>query len=135
MMRFNNNLSKDSTNIRLQALERMTMFCSRIDIQNLYYRLVSSDIGPKELKAAMLIAVQQEFEHNASQQLYVSENLWKILNLAKENIQDVIATADGTSNLALLQNIQSLLAERKINPVQLAMNAIRDEASLILGKI
>jgi hypothetical protein len=133
-LRHNQVLSKDSYTVKLQALERLTMFSARLDVDNLYYRLISSDIGPKELQSAMLIAIQQEFEHNASQQLYISDNLWQIITLAKDHSQDAIATANGETNIEFLKNIHKILGERKSNPSQFAASAIKNEASLILGK-
>ena len=63
-----------STKLRLQAYERLSVLCERIAIPNLVLQLKTSEMTSADLKAAMLIAIQQEFEHNISQQIYLSDH-------------------------------------------------------------
>jgi hypothetical protein len=131
-LRYRQLLSKDNHGLKLQAYERLAMFVQRIQIDNLFYRLVNPDLGPNELRSLMLVAIQQEFEHNATQQLYVSNDLFKIISLAKDQIQHVISVAEGKTNLELLQNMHKILHESGSNPLGFAAQAIKDEASIIL---
>ena len=86
----NKNKGKIHLPIKLQAYERMAMFCERISLDNLSYRLSSHNIDAKSMSNAMLIAIQQEFEHNMSQQVYVSEKLWQIITMAKDQVQNIM---------------------------------------------
>jgi hypothetical protein len=130
-LKFRNNLGKDVRALKLQAYERLILFCERITFENLSYRLVHTDMGVRELQNAMLIAIQQEFEHNITQQIYVSENLWKIIQLAKEQMQAHISQASGQNNGELLNNIHASIAHAKADPVSFAKAAIRNEAELL----
>ena len=86
---------------------------------------------------AMLIAIQQEFEHNMSQQVYVSEKLWEIISMAKVQMQNIITTAAsdpsvGTSPAALVQKAIELQNEMGGSPLQTARRAIKKEIEIIL---
>ena len=47
----------------------------------------------KALKNAILISVQKEFEHNITQQLYVSGQLWSMIQLYKDNVISVVTAS------------------------------------------
>lgn len=137
VLRFKQEQIKNTLPVKLQAYERMAMFCERISLDNLSYRLGSQNIDAKSLSNAMLIAIQQEFEHNMSQQVYISEKLWQIITLAKDQMQSVITTAAadqsiGNSPAALVQKATQLQKEMGGNPVQTAKKAIKKEIEIIL---
>lgn len=131
-MKFRQDTSKNILPLKLQAYERLALFCERISIDNLAYRLSHADMGVKELQNAMLIAVQQEYEHNMSQQIYVSENLWKIVSLSKDRMLDFISSGNGSTPAEFINNVRASLAEAKADPVAYARMAVRDEAQLLL---
>ncbi|MBC7884634.1 MAG: hypothetical protein H7X99_04125 [Saprospiraceae bacterium] len=130
-LKFSQKNSKDIIPLKLQAYERLMLFCERISMENLTYRLINNDMGVKELRNAMLIAIQQEYEHNLTQQLYVSENLWKIIKMAKDQMQDLISKSDGSNNGEFLNNMGKFLTEGNNDPVVLARSAVRNEAELL----
>ncbi|MEM9991612.1 MAG: hypothetical protein AAF738_07595, partial [Bacteroidota bacterium] len=72
--------------VRLQAYERLALFCERISPSSLVLRLRTEEMQVADLKVALLLAIQQEYEHNISQQIYVSDQLWQILQLARNEI-------------------------------------------------
>ena len=126
------NMNKDIIPLKLQAYERLIMVCERISVDNLAYRLSNTDMGVKELKNAMLIAIQQEYEHNITQQVYVSENLRKILKLAKDQMQDVISRTEGNTPAEFITNIYKNISETKADPISYARKAIKNEAELLM---
>lgn len=137
VLRFKQDQAKNTLPVKLQAYERMAMFCERISLDNLSYRLSSQNIDAKSMSNAMLIAIQQEFEHNMSQQVYISDKLWEIIILAKDQTQKIIsaAAADpsvGTSPAALVQKALDLQNDMGGSPVSTAKRAIKKEINLIL---
>ncbi len=76
--------------LKLQACERLSLFCDRISLRNLLFRVRDDSMTADTLKTAMMVAIQQEYEHNISQQIYVSGNLWKIVTFAKNDTINVI---------------------------------------------
>ena len=82
--------SQDAIPLKLQAYERLLLFCERINLHNLILRLKTSNMTNLELKNAMIISIQKEYEHNMAQQLYASQKLWDIITLAKNDTISII---------------------------------------------
>jgi len=72
--------------LRIQAYERLTLLCERLNIMSLIMRLNAGDMDNTHLKNAMLISIQKEYEHNLTQQIYVSGQLWEMIGLLKDNV-------------------------------------------------
>ncbi len=124
--------NKDILYLRLQAYERLAMFCERISLDNLYYRLYHAEMGVNELQNAMLIGVQQEFEHNVTQQIYISENLWDILKIAKDQTQEVISKSNGATPVDFFNDLKRNSLSKKIDPIHYAKQALKSEVELLL---
>lgn len=77
-------LKNDTLAMRMQAYERLVLFSERIRISNLLMRLQEEGMSTAGLKNVMLIAIQKEFEHNLTQQLYISGQLWEMIQLLKD---------------------------------------------------
>ena len=80
---------------------------------------------------SMLIAVQKEFEHNLPQQIYVSDNLWKIISLAKDDVLSMINQASASDG-DLFTELNGLIQNRESDPVDQALTAIRQEVKFYL---
>ena len=86
-------LSNEQVGLRLQAYERLALLTERIAVPGLILRLNTGEITASNLQSSLLIAVQKEFEHNLSQQIYISSQLWQMLTLLKEETQASITNA------------------------------------------
>jgi hypothetical protein len=89
----------------------------------------------KQLAASMVIATMQEFEHNISQQLYVSYTLWKILLTVKDQTLDIITQASNgltptSSADDLMKNIDQAIFKIGSLPTENGKQAIKREAGL-----
>ena len=123
--------------LKLHAYERLMLFCERIEMKNLIGRLHQSNMKARDLQASLIMAVHQEFEYNLSQQLYVSAQLWQIVELAKSQMIEIIAHVGATvkSDAPASDLSNTLLAyfeTQKHNPVETAKSAIRKESSFLL---
>jgi hypothetical protein len=137
-MKINSNYSDSSRTLKIQAYERLMLFCDRMDIVNMTTRVYNPEMNAGELKQALLISLQKELEHNSAQQIYTSESLWKIINEAKEASGKIIraASAQVPANAPaadLLKNISSNMEKISVNPSEQAKNAIRSEAAVLLS--
>jgi len=126
-----------TTPMKMQAYERLAMFCERSEIPSLLSRFYDPEQECKALLFMMVGSIKQEYEHNVSQQVYVSDNLWKIIKLARnQNIAmlESIGSKVGLDASAseLYEAIQAHLQENPENPLAMAQTAIRQEASLSL---
>lgn len=71
---------------RLQAYERMTLFLERIAPQNLLIRLNNPGYSARDFQKVLLDEIRNEYNHNVSQQVYMSEDVWNQLRNAKEDL-------------------------------------------------
>ncbi|MBE0639245.1 MAG: hypothetical protein IH598_12060 [Bacteroidales bacterium] len=71
--------------LRLQAYERIILFLERTEPSQVISRLLPHHITARELQHEGILSIRQEFEHNFTQQLYISENAWEAVKLAKES--------------------------------------------------
>ena len=74
----------NSVPLQLQAYERLAVLCERIAIPNLISRVSHPLATAKEMQALLIETIKQEFEYNASQQIYVSKVTWD----AVRNLRD-----------------------------------------------
>ena len=77
---------KETRLLRLQAYERMVLFLERLSPAAVISRVLDPDMVNHELQLAMIRDIKSEFEHNLSQQLYVSSEAWNLIVSAKDEI-------------------------------------------------
>ena len=77
--------TKTNSEIKLQALERMTLFLERLKPSNLVMKF-DKDLQPHEFVFLTEKNITEEFEYNASQQLYISKSSWQDIITSKNNI-------------------------------------------------
>ncbi|MCK5814774.1 MAG: hypothetical protein KAH07_02405 [Flavobacteriaceae bacterium] len=105
---------KEILPIRLQAYERMTLVMERINPSKLLIRITPTS-GDKELyKQKLLINIEQEFEHNLSQQIYVSEGCWTALVAAKNATSRMIVSSYKDNNVASSQELREAILKKMI---------------------
>jgi len=74
---------KESLPVKLQAYERLLLFCERMNPSKLLLRVNPIGSDTKSYLHLLLGNIEQEFEHNLVQQLYVSEEVWKAVIASK----------------------------------------------------
>lgn len=79
-------LSKDVLPLRLQAGERMCIFLERIAPNSLIVRLNDSSYNVAQFQHLLLTEIRNEFNHNLSQQVYLSEESWGLVRKATEEV-------------------------------------------------
>ncbi len=72
--------------IRLQAYERITLFLERISTQSLVFRLSNPGYSAQDFHRILLDEIRNEYNHNVSQQVYMSEYVWNLVKSAKEDL-------------------------------------------------
>ena len=118
------------TPIRLQAYERLALMLERISPHSLLMRVSLHDASTSEYHQQLLTNIRQEFEHNLSQQIYVSQILWETIRTAKENLVGIInKSADEIGNEAPALSLSKKIFENYLeNEDQaIAMNELKKE--------
>lgn len=129
--------SKTVIPIRLQAYERIVLFLERTSFESLLIRTNSPGMTARELHSALLSTIRSEFEHNLSQQIYMSQQAWEVVKNARSNNIKIIntefentpSTASGLEfSQKLLEKVMALDKE----PTKTAVEYIKNEVSQLI---
>ena len=128
--------SKTVTPIRLAAYERLTLFLERINPQNLVVRVTQPGMTALELQRDLLATIRAEYEHNLSQQIYVSATAWKAVTDIKELITQTVNQAAQTVEIdakasELGKKIVEIYSNEENEPVAAAVEVLKSEITLI----
>lgn len=124
--------SKIVTPIRLQAYERIILFLERISPNSLLLRQSRMGVSAKHLQVKLIQSVREEFEHNLSQQLYISPEAWNATCKAKDEIIRLINSAamsldDKASSHDLNNKILELSVAFKDLPTKAPIELLKKE--------
>jgi hypothetical protein len=119
--------------LRLQAYERMILFLERISPASLLPRLQNQQMNSRQLQKEILSQIRLEYEHNLSQQLYISIQAWQVINSAKENVIKIVnITSDevdpNSNSMELSQKILAKWMLLNPTPIQTAIDFLKKEA-------
>ena len=121
---------------RLHAYERMTLFLERMTPQNLLIRVNPGGVSAKEFQQLLLAEVRNEYNHNVSQQVYISEELWELIKNAKEDLIVSINDAasemgDDARSLDLSKKIFEKTISKSVDPLAHALSELKREIQRI----
>jgi|TARA_B110000902_G_C14167877_1_gene535681 hypothetical protein len=124
---------KDTLPIKLQAYERMLLFCERINPVKMLVRIKPLSENTHDYLQLLIANVEQEFEHNFVQQIYVSDDSWTAILATKNAIINKIKQVSETSNSAndLRENVIICYA-KTLPPTDTAISFIRNEVKKLL---
>ena len=74
----------DTRQLQLQAYERLILLTDRIALPHLISRLSQTGFSAREMQSLLVQSIKSEFEHNVTQQLYVSPEAWDAVRSFKE---------------------------------------------------
>ncbi len=136
-MEWKSKATKDTLALKLGAYERLTLLCERCDFMPLLLRLQTAEMDADQLHASLMIGITQEFDHNVTQQIYVSDTLWRLINSARAETLDLLKRARieagiGASREEYIDAIFRLVGQVGETPFQRALNGIRIEANALM---
>ncbi|MBQ9508137.1 MAG: hypothetical protein IJR53_01785 [Bacteroidales bacterium] len=120
--------------VRLQAYERMAMFLERIEPNQLILRLNDGSTPNANLRMLLISTIRAEFEHNLSQQIYISSDVWNQICNAKEETIRIINVSSGkiAQDAPGIELVTSILEQTAgQSPTAAAMEALKEEVRLI----
>lgn len=118
--------------MRMQSYERIILFLERIAPENLIIRVHNHGMTARQLHKILVDSIQQEYEHNLSQQVYVSAKGWEGARTAKEETLRVVNMAvnkmkDNATGLDLSQEIFGILSQVGQSPSLAAIDNLKRE--------
>jgi len=123
---------KEALPLRLQAYERIMLMLERMRPGSLLFRVDSSGLTAAEFQGKLLSDIRNEFEHNLSQQIYLSVAVWPLITAAREEMVRLINSAalelsEDATGKDLAQLIFQKSVEQDILAVDKAGKALKAE--------
>lgn len=115
------------TPLKIQAYERVVIFLERIHPNSLVIRVNKHGMSAQQLQRELITTIKTEYEHNLSQQIYMSYGAWELVKTAKEEIiklvnisaTKVAADANGSDLAVMILNIAANVDKKLPNEVAL----------------
>jgi len=127
---------KHSLPLRLQAYERLALFLERINPTKLLIRVAPLNDNKVEYQNLLIQHIEQEFEHNLTQQIYITDNSWTMLLTAKntiiQNIRKTTLDESIKDANALREKILSNLLDGQ-SATTVALSYLKNEVADVLG--
>lgn len=129
----------DSVPLQLQAYERLVLLTERISLPNLISRISQPNASAKEMQALLTENIKQEFEYNASQQIYVNTVAWEaVRNLRDQNMLIINQVAnvlppDATGSDLNKQLLEVIMQQNDAALHSIVLNAINFEAKKLMN--
>lgn len=130
-------INNEVIKLKLQALERFTLYAERSSLKNLVSRTPASGITVVDLQLSLLDSLRSEYEYNVSQQIYIDPKMWKaITNLKDQNsfiINQLAATLPSdAAGIELSKRILEYVASTDSELNATVLSALQFEAKRIL---
>jgi hypothetical protein len=129
--------SEQTLPLRLQAYERLALFLERISPESMVIRINRPGMSVLDLHRALLQSVRDEYEHNLSQQIYVSAQAWSMVNAARQSMLQLVSECASElkpdePSTELATDILDEFASISDDPLSVAIDFLRSEARELL---
>jgi hypothetical protein len=124
--------------LQLQAYERLILLTDRIALPNLIQRVHQPGLTAREMQSLLTLSIRQEFEHNITQQLYVSADAWDALRNYKDQNMLIVNQVgsflpeEATGNDLNRQLLDLLMQNPKASLQTIVSEALSFEAKRLL---
>lgn len=130
-------INNEVLKLRLQALERFTLFAERSSLKNLVSRTPSAGMTVVDLQLILLDTLRSEYEYNVTQQIYISPQMWKAIgNLKDQNIfiiNQIAATLPSQAGaIELSKRLLEYVASTDAEMNTVVLSALQFEAKKLL---
>lgn len=126
---------KDSLPLKLQAYERMALFLERINPTKLLMRVAPMSEDKMLYAVFLLDHIEQELEHNITQQIYLTDNCWNVILTAKNTIAHNIQKTAKRDDIKDADNLRQTIMNQLVNqesPTTVALAYLKKEIGQIL---
>lgn len=116
--------------IRLQAYERLTLFLERIGPSKLLVRVKPTGTNSINYHNKLIQSIEQEFEHNLAQQIYITDSGWNAIVTAKNAVIQNIRTSAANTTIESAEQLRENIIQSSMDgesPTQLALSLLKSE--------
>ena len=130
-------INNEVIKLKLQALERFTLYAERSSLKNLVSRTSAAGITVVDLQLSLLDTLRSEYEYNVTQQIYIDPKMWQAIgNLKDQNtfiINQLAATLPPDANgIELSKRILEYVASTESELNTTVLSALQFEAKRLL---
>lgn len=124
---------KESLPIKLQAYERMILFCERINPVKMLIRIKPLSENTQAYLQLLIASIEQEFEHNLVQQIYISNDSWTAIVASKSAIMNKLKlVAESSKSANELRETVLIDYSKNLPPTETAISFIKNEVKKLL---
>ncbi|APA00586.1 DUF7935 family protein [Flavobacterium commune] len=123
---------KTALPLRLQAYERMTLLMERINPSQLMVRINPVSTDKNDYANYVIAHIEQEFEHNIAQQIYLSDKCWTVILTAKNAIVQMIRSVTKNEKITNADELRTAIISElleKTSPTNTALAFIKNEVA------
>lgn len=120
--------------LRLQAYERMALFLERISPEKLLVRIKPGGENPLDYQNKLILNIEQEYEHNLAQQIYMSEACWNSIVTAKNATIQLIRMSNASTEVETADELREKIIQNvmeKDNPTKVSLSYLKSEVRKI----
>ncbi|MDB5023887.1 MAG: hypothetical protein JWP78_1642 [Mucilaginibacter sp.] len=137
LMELKKTISSQTLPLRLQAYERIVLFVERANPANMLVRLNEAGMSAAQLHSIVVTEIRNEYQHNITQQIYVSGRAWAVVKRVKDDTLSVVTNAvkalpQSATGLELSKTILAHLSHLEDHPYDIALKIIREDIEGLL---
>lgn len=118
--------------LRLQAYERLVLFLERINPAKLLIRISPQSSNKHDYEEYVIAQIEQEYEHNLTQQIYISSESWDIITTAKNATIQMIRKANMSEKVDTANKLREVILTElfdKQSPSSVAVAYLKNEVA------
>ncbi len=123
---------KEALPLRLQAYERLSLFLERITPSKLLVRVSPTSSDKNDYERLLIMSIEQEFDHNLSQQIYMSDQCWSIIIASKNSTIQLIRKASLSDKVTSADKLREVILTEMMEsqaPSDTALSYIKKEVA------
>ena len=116
--------------VKLQAYERMALFLERISLGKLLLRVKPISNKKEDYEQLLATTIDQEFDHNLAQQIYLSSEAWNVIKTSKNATIGMIRKAARKEDVENAEKMREILLTQLLDqeaPTDAALDFIKKE--------
>ncbi len=121
--------------IRLQAYERMTLYLERISLGQILFRVKPVNNDKMKYEHLLIRTIEQEFEHNVAQQIYLTPDCWDVIKTTKNATIGIIRRTNKQEGVDSADKLREVILNNlmeKQPPTDAALAFIKKEVKAII---
>ena len=126
---------KHTLPLQLQAYERVTLFLERINPSSLLLRIKPIGQEKENYKTLLVKTIEQEYEHNLSQQIFIDEACWNVIVSSKNATANIVGNSANDVNIETAQEMREEILKKMLQtapPSATALSMIKKEVVKLL---